>query len=267
MHFKRFFTSLPRSFYSPQLYQEVAREWHGIGALRLLTVALIYTLMQTGQSIISISETTINAKHVFGPYLRQIPDFDIREGRLTVNEPMPLAIIEPSSGKELIVIDTTGETTSLEDHSAAILLTESRIYFKDNPITFGMWIYDGYQGSGQYILDNMRKWVVATTISVSLLCFTISAFCMAMIACFCTLTGVILSEIFSVKLLDLKLAAMLRVAVVASAPSWLLLATLSVLSGFTLSLGPAATLHFTTGVLYFAFGIFAQANKPTPSNH
>ncbi len=118
------------SFFSKPFYQDVAWRWKGTNLLYLFLLLALTWLppllkMQWGLSRFLADESAT--------VLDQIPPVHIRDGKLSIEAPEPHVIMLPESGKPLIVVDTTGEHTSLDDSEAHVLVTESKLYTRNSP--------------------------------------------------------------------------------------------------------------------------------------
>ena len=117
------------SFYSRLLYQDVARNWKGVGFLYLfliLTACWALTMFKVHKSF-------TEAVNNYAPgIIRQIPEITIQNGKVSVEGPQPHFINDPETGKPLMIIDTTGQYTSLENTGAGILLTKNKLIVKRN---------------------------------------------------------------------------------------------------------------------------------------
>ncbi len=118
------------SFYSRPLYRYVGTNWKRISYLYLmllLAVCLIPTMFKT-HSLVS-AYVLQKAPGI----VRQIPPITITKGQVSVNVQMPYLIKDPESNDPLIIIDTTGQTTSLKGSSALVLLTKTNLQMKKGP--------------------------------------------------------------------------------------------------------------------------------------
>lgn len=117
------------SFYSQPLYQDVARNWRGITFLYLLLVLALSWLpgmvsMQKGVSEFVTKDAPEG--------LKQMPRVSIIGGEVTTDVETPYFIKDPESGKTFIIIDLTGEFTSLEGTEAKVLLTRNQLIVQKN---------------------------------------------------------------------------------------------------------------------------------------
>lgn len=63
-------------------------------------------------------------------FLSQIPEMELHGGKLMVKGAMPHYVKDPSNGMTLVVIDTTGKVTSLENDTAKVLLTDTQTIYR-----------------------------------------------------------------------------------------------------------------------------------------
>lgn len=122
------------SFYSKALYQDVGGNWKKISFLYLLLllgVCLIPLVFRT-QSVVSDYLSREAPKIV-----KQTPVITISKGKVSVPKDfgMPYIIRDPENNNPLIIIDTTGRTTSLSGTEAIALLTETNLIVRADPAT------------------------------------------------------------------------------------------------------------------------------------
>jgi hypothetical protein len=121
------FRALLLSFYSRDLYREVARTWKGAGLLYQLLVVALATVVVAIRLHIAIAQ--FQARYAQG-VVEQIPAITIAHGVVSVNVPTPYTIRDPKDGKTLAIIDTTGQVTSLTGTEARVLLTRDKLVMK-----------------------------------------------------------------------------------------------------------------------------------------
>ena len=66
--------------------------------------------------------------------VEQVPTLTIVDGKASIEEPQPYRIMDPDTGKPLVVIDTTGEITSLSDTVAIALVTETYVEIRKSTV-------------------------------------------------------------------------------------------------------------------------------------
>jgi hypothetical protein len=117
------------SFFSKALYREAALEWQGTGfayLLLLLAVCWIALILQVQAKFSRFVDQEAPK------LICQIPAFSIVKGKAAIQEPQPYLIKEPKTGETLLVIDTTGSITSLDEAKAFGLITETQAIFRKN---------------------------------------------------------------------------------------------------------------------------------------
>ena len=112
------------SFFSRDLYRDVARSWRGLGLLYML---LLIAVVWTPRTIAFQLKVSHFVNERAPDIVHQIPPLAIRHGHVLVSVPMPYVIKDPDSGAELAIIDTTGHTTSLDGSKARVLITANRV--------------------------------------------------------------------------------------------------------------------------------------------
>lgn len=124
------FQAIFMSFYSRKLYRDVAVNWGAkslVYLLMLLCLSWIFFTVQIQRSLITgysaLSEAMVT----------QIPVMTLNNGKLSTPLAKPYLITDPQSGEELVVIDTTGQYTSLDQTKAFILITDSKILIRPKP--------------------------------------------------------------------------------------------------------------------------------------
>lgn len=114
------------SFFSRELYRDVAHEWLGAGLCYLLLVTFLCMVpplikMQVGIAVFAREEA--------GPILEQIPPIAIRDGHVSAAVPMPF-VIRDAKGGALAVLDTTGQVSSLDSTEARVLVTAKQVMIR-----------------------------------------------------------------------------------------------------------------------------------------
>jgi hypothetical protein len=121
------FQALYMSFYSKELYQDVIENWKGIGFFYL---CLVVILIGIPQAIQFQSQTNSFVQILDKPeVLAKIPSFQITNGAVSVTGDNPYYFPDPKFA--MAIVDTTGQTTSLEGSTATILLTKDTLYYRD----------------------------------------------------------------------------------------------------------------------------------------
>ncbi len=116
--------ALPLSFFSSDLYRDVAAGWKGAGVLYLLLVAALLTLIVA----IEIESGLIGWARGEGAQLTsQIPRIVIRHRVVEVDAPLPFTLRDPQTKAILAVVDTNATIESMDAQITGALLTADRL--------------------------------------------------------------------------------------------------------------------------------------------
>lgn len=123
------------SFYSKQLYRDVAENW-GAGVVLYLFMLLFFCMCVLALFI--QPQINVAVKAGLDNILPQVPELDIKNGVITTPEKKPYLIKESNtSDKVIVIVDTSGQYTSLDNvpSSARTLITDTKVYYSDKPNT------------------------------------------------------------------------------------------------------------------------------------
>ncbi len=115
------------SFFSRDLYRDVRTNWKGTGFLYLLLLLAITWLPVMYKLHWNI---TMDIKKEAPRYIEQVPKITIVHGVVSVDRPVPYTIENPDTRTPLMVIDTSGTITSLDQTKAPVLLTKDRFMYR-----------------------------------------------------------------------------------------------------------------------------------------
>ncbi len=124
------FHPLYMSFFSRSLYRDVGKNWKGLSFLYLLLLLAIcwIPIMFKMHSAVSGYIADEVPKIV-----RQIPVITISNGEVSIDNDMPYIITDPEKDDPFIIIDTTGEYSSLDNTPARVLITRTELIMKKSP--------------------------------------------------------------------------------------------------------------------------------------
>jgi hypothetical protein len=252
------FQAFWRSFYSKDFYNDVARNWKGVGFLHLLLLVAIVWLFIMIKAQVGLSRfVDIEAPKV----VSQLPPIQITNGRVSVDAPMPYYIKEPSTGLVLFIIDTTGEVDSLDNTEARVLLTKNKLIGKKKSAETRMYDLSGVE---DFYLDSaiITKWfsVFKTWFLIAAYPFVV-AFVYAyriVQALLYAAIGLIFASIFKV---NLRYAALIRLSVMAVTPA-IILNTVVSLTGAHIPYW--SLLCFVIAMAYLFFGV-KSSRLPEPA--
>jgi hypothetical protein len=234
------------AFYSRALYRDVAGRWRGAAFAYLAVLVVLWWIpgavllyQQTGEFM------TNEAPQI----VEQWPTVTVTRGHARADVTMPFAIVEPVTRTRLVVIDTTGSTSTLEAAQAPALLTATALILRE-----------GESGARSYPLadveelvidrallqqwmDIVAAWVVPVATLFVMMFFYVYRLVQALV---CAALGLLLVRATRA---NLDFAALVRLAIVALTPAVLLDALLW-FAGSGVS-GPIS-FAVTMGYLYFA---------------
>lgn len=116
------------SFYAREIYQDAARNWRGMGLLYLL---LLLALCWIPEMVVIHERIGAWIDRETPKIIAQIPEIRIENGRVWVDADDPVLIKYPDTDTVAVIIDVTGQYTSLEHSEAFLLLTETRLFIRD----------------------------------------------------------------------------------------------------------------------------------------
>ncbi|WP_081741373.1 DUF1189 domain-containing protein [Tolumonas lignilytica] len=120
------------SFFSRTLYQSVARQWQGVGSLYLFIVSALVMMplaIQIHEGYVSFVKQELPA------YLDELPEITIENGQASTPEDRPYVINEKGTTDPFIVVDTSGQYNTLDQTSAAVLITADRIFVRKDDVS------------------------------------------------------------------------------------------------------------------------------------
>jgi hypothetical protein len=117
-------------FFSPRLWRDAAQRWGGIGFWFLFLLV-----------VVSWVPTLVGWSSSYSKFLRneapkltsQVPPITISNGVASSPVPQPHTIYDTTTGKPLIVIDTTGATTQPPANAPSMLLTQNALIQREGP--------------------------------------------------------------------------------------------------------------------------------------
>ncbi len=204
------------AFFSRDLYRDAARRWQGVAfgyLLLLLALCWIPGAIRIHRSFALFVDEEAPL------VIEQIPEIAIIDGQAFIDHPQPYTIHDPVTGEALLVIDTTGTITSLEQTDARGLVTARQAIFQKSDIetrSFSFETIDRYTLNQEKIyrwLDLAKTWAAPIFYP---LC-TLGSFAYRIIqALLYACLGLLLTSLFKGKL---PFEALLRLSVVAITPA------------------------------------------------
>lgn len=118
------------SFYSKRLYKDVGKNWGGKVFLYLFFVLALSWIWPTYNAQRFINSYYTQSGEAI---VNQIPVVEIKEGKVNTPEDKPYIVTDPANKATLLIIDTSGQYTSLENVDAGVLITKNQIISKPKP--------------------------------------------------------------------------------------------------------------------------------------
>lgn len=257
--------SLFLSFYSKSLYQDVAREWKGLALGYLLLVMAICWLPFSYDFHRFLNQWS---SEVMPGVIKQAPNITISKGKLSIDKPVPYAVKEPGDGATLVMFDTSGQYTSVEQANALILVTGDNLIIKDraksttyslNSLTKGGDVKIS-KADLDYIIDKIVFWMSVLMYPVSVFVAFVYRFLEALLL---GGVGLLVAKFLRV---SLDYQASVRLAIVALTPM-LIITTL--MEYFSWPVSYVSVLSVILAVGYLLYAVYAQKlvnSSPAPQS-
>lgn len=124
------FRALYLSFYSRELYRDVAENW-GASVILYLLLVLFICWVSTLWNLQTVFKS--QASRFVGTVIPQLPStIVIQKGTVVTPENRPYLIVDPVDQHVIAIIDTSGKYTQLPQGNARILVTKSAVARTDN---------------------------------------------------------------------------------------------------------------------------------------
>ncbi len=244
---------IAKSFYSPDLYRDVAVNWGGEIVLYLfLLLALCWgCLVVPVQQIINSAYADFSQKT-----LPQIPDMSIKNGELVTPEARPYIIKDLSDNSIIAVIDTSGEYKSLDKTPAVLLITKNAIFYQSKSKLGRSHAFatDLNVEVKHDQLDHLLKIGTSWAWLILFPLFVMASFIYRIVeAVFYAIIGEIAAHIMKI---NLTYGQLFRISIFAMTPSIILGA---ILDWCAISFEYMWIMYFALSMIYLYFGI--RANK------
>lgn len=244
------------SFYSKKLYRDVAMNWGGKAFLYLLLLVALSWILFTIQVQFTLNKIYEKDSEKLIP---QIPVMTIKDGKLSTPENRPYVITDPENHENLVVIDTSGTYTTLEQAHSNFLITQTEMITRSKPTetktnqippTLNMVIDPS-------VVNEFVKKFLGFAWIILFVVFTISAYIYRIIQ---ALLYAIIGKLFAVVVqIPLSYDKILQVAMVAVTPA-IVLST--IFDFFNISFAYQELFYFILSVLYLFYGVSANKNRP-----
>ncbi len=241
------------SFYSRPLYQDVGKNWRGAAFLYLLLLVGLCWLPVMVQMQVDVAHFVEEGAMGF---VQQVPRISISDGVVSTDVETPYYIRDPETGRPLIIIDLTGEFTSLEGTEAKALITTKQLVMQRNERETRIYDLSGIKSFAvdrsriEHWLQLARSWLVLVLFPIILF----FSYCYRVFQTFIYgLIGLIFGKMSHV---PLGLMASMRIAIIAITPPLILDAVLKLAK---VHLPLSWLIGFVIAMIYLYFGIRANA--------
>ncbi len=124
MRFLKYLRTMLRSFYSRELYREVATRWDVGVVLYLLFVLTVCWIFMMLKIQLEINQS---AKLFASEYASQFPLLTIKNGVISTPENHPYVIQDPNTKQVFATVDTSSQNKNLDLSTRTIIVTNNKI--------------------------------------------------------------------------------------------------------------------------------------------
>jgi len=238
------------AFFSKRVYQDVARNWKGVNFTYLFILLAACCIPAT----ISLRDEMVKSlDQGQASIISQIPDIQIKNGQVIVDQTEPL-YINRQDGSAFAIIDTTGSMNYIDDARVFALLTETELIVRRGEKAFNT--FDLSEITDVHINQVIaNEWLQTAKGSIAPLSYGLFLMLSFTFAVMVMLLAAVIGLILSLAMHGaLNFASALRVATVAATPS-IIFITISAAMGFPIS--PAT--HLAVTLMYLIVGVSACA--------
>lgn len=248
------FQAIFMSFYSKNLYRDVALNWGGKSFLYLL---MLLTLVSIYFAIAMQHFVSLGYQSLYTSLAPQIPVLTIKNGKISTPENHPYFITDPNTKDNYAVIDTTGQYTTIEQAKSLVLITQTQVITQ--PKTNETKIYTvpaDFQQSvdPKKINGFMQKILGYLWIPFFILSLIVFYTYRVLQALVYSIIGKIFAIIFRVQLSYVQI---LQIMMVAITPA-IIISTIQ--HTLTIGIQHELSLYFLLGIMYLFYGIIANKN-------
>ncbi len=244
------------SFYSKNLYRDIAHNWKGLCFLYLFLLVAVTSLPLAFGIHAAMSHFAENEAQKL---ISQFPTLTITNGKASIEEPQPYFIGRSDPMEPYIVIDTTGEISALEDTDAMALITETHLAIELNDFetrTFSFNAIDDLvvDQEALHTWVDMAKKIIAPLVYVFLLGFFFVFHLIQVLLC--AAVGILFARMTG---FHGSYSSLIRLSVVAISPG-LIIKTLLDIADTPLPNG--GLIYFLVALGFLYFGVKSAAEEP-----
>lgn len=186
------------SFFSRSAYGAAALRWRW----KAFLYALLWGVLAGGMVALTIYRGAGDflKGEEFENMLAQIPEMQIRNGVAEVHPEGPHVITTPDGAERIAVIDTTGETTTLAQAQAPILITRERAIVRKNDFQTQTIEFSQIQQPITLDREKLRKWApIGVKIAMAAV-FVVLVIGRLTVLCLYSLVGLVMNAILRTRL-------------------------------------------------------------------
>lgn len=239
------------SFFSRNLYRDVAARWGGKSFIYLLLMVSLSWIYPT-----YLLQTNLNRGYQYNSseFVVQIPVLSVTNGKVTTPEKRPYLITEPNTKETVAIIDTSGKYKTLEQAKTSLLITQTSVISKNDRETK---IYELPANLNTVInppvINNyIKDFIGFAWIPFFILVSIFSFFYNFVVVLVYSIIGKIFNLILGT---TLSYAQVMQITMVARTPTIILA---SLLSGFHIII--AGSIYFILSMAYLFYGDYANKN-------
>lgn len=248
------------SFFSGALYRDVCHHWKGTGLawlLLLLAICWVFTIFTFHRGVSRFVDD--EAPKI----VSQIPTITIVDGAASIDEPQPYHITDPDTGEVLVVIDTTGTITSLDETEARGLVTRTGLVFEKSAVETRAFSFAEIE---EFVLDQDRLafWLTSLKRLAAPVAYPFALFGSYAVRIIQVLIYAAIGLFFAMLCKSTRTyVQLMRLAVIAVTPC-IIVKTILMVSHAQLPM--AGLWYFLAAMGYLYFGVMAASRQEDPAD-
>jgi hypothetical protein len=253
-------TALVLSFFSADLYRDVARRWRGIGLLYLILLLALSWLLYAAKLQVGFTRFV---QHDAARVLNGFPAITIKNGVVSIDRPEPYVWRDADNGEVILYVDTSNAFDTPEAASAKVKLGRSQLIAKQSEYETRTYDLSRFK---YFFVDRARLlgWLQTSSYWIGLGIFVFGlVFTLIWHLIQILIYGAIGLALASMMNARLDYAALVRLAAVAITPA-IVLSTVLDLAGVQIPFVGWLYLGLEIGFLAFAVKANAQPAMPPP---
>lgn len=248
------FQAIVMSFYSKNLYRDVAVNWGGKTFLYLLILLALSWIVFTfeAQRFINAGYATFSAQ-----YVNQVPEMTVKDGIVHTPENRPYLIKDTDNNQPVIIIDTSGQYTNLDQTDAKMLVTQKQVIMKKKDETRIINISDKFNANlvPEKLNDLIKDFISYAWIILFIFLWLGSFIYRILQAFLYSMIGRLFGSIFKV---PLTYGQIVQIAMISITPTIVLA---SILDFFIIRFPHQLLVYFLLAICYLFYGIVANKNQ------